>query len=578
MKAQLSKYHWYFALVFYLVISVLYFGQHVILHLNSRYVGHGSDPLVAIWAFGWYCHALLNHHSLFFTNAIFYPVGINLTRVNVTPGLCILFSPITYFFGPIVSYNICSIFSPGLAAWTGYVFFNKLSKNRIVSIFSGYIFGFSTYMVAQSLGHLCLVVPGILIPLFPLMIFLLLEEKINQYLFVILFTCTLIFLYMLEIEVFATFTFYGFISLFLAFLFFEEKRDFILKVSKLIFVSYLATIIFLAPIFFHFFFKDSSAPSIYTNPSSGWCNDFLSFFIPYQQVFMFSTNGTSHLSSLFLGNDAELDAYLGIPLCIFFFLIIKRGWRKKEIKYASILTLIFGVASLGPQLHVAGIKLLLLPWGWLMLKIPLISAALPCRLGLYMSFSLAATISIYLKNHKINKQYAILFVLSTIFLIPSVNRVPASSLYTPPFFKKDIYKQYIQKKDNLIILPSMLGQFWQVETNFYFNLAIGYLGSPPADYVSDPVFHAFENSRPSNNITEKNLAIFFAKNHIDKILIFDPTEYQQRKSGASLPITTDMMYYSPWSYLLVPLSYKVESVGGMTIYSINKNILKSTLL
>jgi hypothetical protein len=54
-------------------------------------------------------------------------------------------APVTHFFGPILPYNILSIASPPLAAWTAFVLCRYACGRFWPALLGGYIFGFSSY-------------------------------------------------------------------------------------------------------------------------------------------------------------------------------------------------------------------------------------------------------------------------------------------------------------------------------------------------------------------------------------------------------------------------------------------------
>ena len=143
MKSFCTKYAALISLFLYSALSVLYFGMHVIFHLNSRLVGSAIDPTIYIWSFAWFAHVLTTHHGMFFSNAVFHPTGINLAKVTVIPGLAILFAPITLMWGPVVSYNLCAIFAPGICAFTAYLLCRYITQSNVYGWMGGFFFGFS---------------------------------------------------------------------------------------------------------------------------------------------------------------------------------------------------------------------------------------------------------------------------------------------------------------------------------------------------------------------------------------------------------------------------------------------------
>ena len=117
-----------------------------------------GDPTIYIWSLAWWPHALLHGLNPFVTNALFVPDRVDLARpFDAAPLAGIVAMPITLLFGPIVSYNLLMLASPMLAAFFAFFLCRYITRNFVSSLFGGYVFGFSTYMLGHMLGHLHLV-------------------------------------------------------------------------------------------------------------------------------------------------------------------------------------------------------------------------------------------------------------------------------------------------------------------------------------------------------------------------------------------------------------------------------------
>ncbi len=96
-------------------------------------IGHGLDPLIS-------------HY-------VNFPNGVNLmwnTSV-ILPGF--IMSPVTVIFDAAFSYNILITAAPALGATFAYVAFRRWAS-PLPSLAGGLVYGFSPYMVSQSVGHL----------------------------------------------------------------------------------------------------------------------------------------------------------------------------------------------------------------------------------------------------------------------------------------------------------------------------------------------------------------------------------------------------------------------------------------
>src|SRR5262249_9225683 len=86
------------------------------------------------------------------TNAAYYPVGVNLMWTASAPGLGLALVPLTLLVGPTAAYNIATVVLPGLGAWTAFLLCRYVSGSTWGAIVGGYLFGFSSYVVAHVYG------------------------------------------------------------------------------------------------------------------------------------------------------------------------------------------------------------------------------------------------------------------------------------------------------------------------------------------------------------------------------------------------------------------------------------------
>lgn len=551
----IKKYHKSFALLFFALIAILYFGWGLINHLNSAYSGDGNDKYIYIWSMAWWPHALLHHLNPFIAKVVWVPEGINLAKVTAFPGLALLAMPITLIFGPVAAYNLVTIFSPALAAWTAYLLGYYVLRSSLLALLIGYLFGYSAYIIAQMLGHLVLVAPAFLIPLFPLLLLYRLDGKISVQKCTLLFALCLVILFSISSEIFITFTFWGGISYLLAIFCFSNLREQLINFIKIIVIAYLLAAVVLSP-YIYFFFSDKLMDVIGNDPI-GFSNDLLGFFLPHS-IFLVSTSGARALAMRFSGNWSEWNSYLGGAVLLIYILFVAQFWKTSYGRYLSIITGILAIASLGPVLHIAGVEVLSFPWKNLFLKVPVLNLALPARLGLFTSLSMAFCVALWLKNSNHRPAIkAILLAIGILCLLPSFNPAfrPTIARYEKPdFISSGMYKKYLSATDNVLTLPYFNNSpslLWQVETDFSFNFAGGYLGpTPPALYHQDSSFPYFLDSLPKESFNLAMLNDFITKHKVTAIVV-TPDYYQ-------------------WKPLLEQIDKQPKVVGGVTIYRPHK--------
>ena len=140
----------------YLLVSFLFLGLPVAAHPERDVVGGlFTDPQIFVWSFAWWPHAILHGLNPIYTHQIWAPDGFNLAWATSVPGLAIAFAPLTLLFGPVLAYNVASILMPALAAWTAFLLCRRVTGGAAwPSLAGGYLFGFSTYILAAELTHI----------------------------------------------------------------------------------------------------------------------------------------------------------------------------------------------------------------------------------------------------------------------------------------------------------------------------------------------------------------------------------------------------------------------------------------
>ena len=183
---------WAWVLAFYLVLATVTIGWFALPHLGSICAcDGGSDPAIFTWALDWWPHAIAHGLNPFYTYYQWSPTGANLAQSPEMPTASIAMAPVTALFGPVVSYNVLSITSPALGAFTAYLLCRRLVGRELPAVVGGFLFGFSSYELGQLLGHL----PLVFIFLIPVMVHLPLrrvEREISRRTYLLLMALVLV--------------------------------------------------------------------------------------------------------------------------------------------------------------------------------------------------------------------------------------------------------------------------------------------------------------------------------------------------------------------------------------------------
>ncbi|OYV41929.1 MAG: hypothetical protein B7Z81_00280 [Acidocella sp. 20-61-6] len=142
------------ACAFLIALSLVMFWVERLHEQGFVYLGWGADPEFFIWSLNWFPFAWVHHLPLLTTNFVRAPVGASLAWRTSVPALALLTAPFTLKYGALTSYNFLMMLAPGLTGAGAYLAAKELCGKTLPSFIAGLVFGFSSYEMGQSLGHL----------------------------------------------------------------------------------------------------------------------------------------------------------------------------------------------------------------------------------------------------------------------------------------------------------------------------------------------------------------------------------------------------------------------------------------
>jgi len=116
-------------------------------------IGNPLDLPQFLWFLRWYPFAIAHGQSLFLSDYIGYPGGVNLMWNTSIPLLAVLLSPVTVLASPVIALNLLATLGPALSAWTAFLALRRYVRHWGAAVVGGAVFGFSPYVTSQSLGH-----------------------------------------------------------------------------------------------------------------------------------------------------------------------------------------------------------------------------------------------------------------------------------------------------------------------------------------------------------------------------------------------------------------------------------------
>ncbi|MGI0134539.1 MAG: hypothetical protein ACREBW_06250, partial [Candidatus Micrarchaeaceae archaeon] len=141
------------ATVIYLLIALVMF-YPITLNMTSVAPGTGGDTFQNLWGIWWVNYATFNlHTSIYMTNLLFWPVGVNLAFQTLTP-LSALVSVPFQAVNLVFAYNVLFFLGFAMSGLGMFILADYLVKNRYAAFIAGIIFAFSAFHIAQSYAHI----------------------------------------------------------------------------------------------------------------------------------------------------------------------------------------------------------------------------------------------------------------------------------------------------------------------------------------------------------------------------------------------------------------------------------------
>jgi hypothetical protein len=537
------------AFLIYLFLALVLFGAPLFEARSHTCICLGNDEGIFVWAMWWWPHALVHGLNPFYPHIIYAPQGFNIALGALVPGAALIFAPVTAIAGPLFSYNLAMLLSPVLAAFFAFLLCRRVTGAFWPSLVGGWLFGFSTYMLGQLLGHLQLTFV-FLIPVIVHLVLRAVAGELSSRRFVIAMVVALTLQFLFSAEVFVTMTLFGAVALGAALVLLDAGARMRLRHVLLpIGVSYLATAVLVFP-YLYYAFKPGGLPILLWR-TDHFSNDLLSFAIPSRITTLGGLRFLS-TSSRFTAGFVEGGAYFGVPLIAILLLAARRWWRSPEVRVMLLTLLVVLVCSLGGQLQVRGKYTIPLPWA-VMHRLPVLGLALPSRFVVYAFLIASILAAMWLAAVRPRAPAWGLAVLSVLFLWPAVGRgLWNGTPDLPPLFTSAAYRHAIGSRDTALLLPvgaSGYSMLWQAEAHLRFRMVSGYVVPPeaPDPYKHDPIYSMLTAGAPVPN--ERAAARSFLRSHGVTVAVLDP----------SSPLA------APWTALLERLGWTARTEGGAMV-------------
>jgi hypothetical protein len=465
----------------YLLLALLLF-LPVWLPPGQRTVGRGGgDPFFFSWFIQWFPYAVSHGWNPLFTTHLDYPDGVNLMWNTSIALPSLVVAPVTLAAGPIVAYNLLATLGPALSAWCGYLARARYVRSRLAAFVGGALYGFSPFMISQSLGHVHLTMAWA-----PPLILLILHEVLvrrqrSLWIGVALGALGAAQLMTGE-EVLAIASVAAAIGLAVAGLLHREALW--SRLRPAVPVLGLAAGVFLLaaalPLAAQFLGPQRVHGPL--QPSNYYVSDVLNFLLP-TRVQLIAPAALTHISDHLAGYGSERTAYLGVPLVALLALLVRRSWRLPVVRWAGLTGAMLALLSLGDTLHVAGWDTRVpLPWA-LTGAIPLVHEILPVRLTLVVFLLVGLLVAVFVDTIQAMAGWpprlagAMAVGLSVAALCPAVPYL-TSPVVAPGFFSRPSALHALPEGSVILVAPfavvgSADAMYWQASAAMWFRMPEG---------------------------------------------------------------------------------------------------------
>ncbi len=389
---------------------------------THRYVGVGGDPIQTATFMAYTVFAMTHGHMPLFSGWFNAPAGVNMMWNTSVIAVSVLLTPVLLLAGGIAAYNVALALGIALSGWAAYLFARRLGGGLAGSLCAGLLYGYSPYMVGQSLGHLNLVIV-IFPPLVGLLTYdlVVVQTRAAWQVGILLGLAIAIQVYISE-EVAAT-TVLVALGIVLVIGIDAASRLPLPTVKAharhalrgALLAAGMAIVLAGPAIIFQFFGPDVVArvvqlPEVF-NP--------LALILPTTNELL-APRSVANLPAVLPVNYAEDDVYLGIPLMAF---LLAGGWvlrRDRRILILAGSAVVIAVIALG--------------WGWSELSsVPILRDVLPNRLSVYTVLLGGSALAVAMgsvRSRRGSLALTIAALLSLACFIPALPR-PVTTLDVP---------------------------------------------------------------------------------------------------------------------------------------------------
>jgi hypothetical protein len=356
----------------------------------------GNDPFQMTWFLTFVPYALTHGLSLFHTNFVDYPRGVNLADNTSVPLLGILAWPITATLGPIASFNFLIRLSFAVSGGSMFLVLRRWCSSWLAAFIGGLLYAFGPYMAAQEL-HLDL----IFVPIPPLLVLfgdeLVRRQRMSPWVLGGLIGIASVVQFLTSPDIISGCALVALaIGVALAVRFRRLVRLKIVYIVKSASVAIGAFVVLASYPVYEMLFGPGriGGPVVPVSLLQAARADIAGAFVPTSNQLAVPPF-ISFIGDYFVGgNLSENGTYLGIPLLIICFLIVRKFRKDATIVVMALAALFAWVVSLGGHLSIGTWPSPIPLPGDLLTYLPMFDNTIPARYALYVLLFVSMIVAI----------------------------------------------------------------------------------------------------------------------------------------------------------------------------------------
>ena len=345
-----------------------------------------ADAGMNAWFLAAAAHAVAHGHNLFYTTALNYPFGVNLTYNTQMPLLGLVATPLTLAAGPVSSLNLWMYLALPLSATSLFLVLCRWTSWLPAAFTGGLLYGFSPYMVGQSTAHLNLT----FVPIPPLILWAVVELFVrrtgNPRRLGMLLGVLAAGQFLISSEVLVTTALVVVVGL--AVLAVARPGQVLPSLRFAVggMMGGLVVVVALLAYPTWMYFGGPGHVTASAGPGGGFLlrSDLLSPFVPTSFERFAPGRLAAYGDGLTAFRDySENGAYLSVPVVLLLVYVVARTWASRWIRLATAMAVITFVLSLGSPLNVGGHSTGIPLPAALLEHVPLVEQLLPSRIALF---------------------------------------------------------------------------------------------------------------------------------------------------------------------------------------------------